>query len=126
MKYAFVFHFLIGGLVYSNDKILSSSGTLDLFKEVLEGTDEDQVAHTWFRLERFSQNHVIIFIVGNIGLMLILFFESTLITFFVKNFNCFKNYQKKFESMDAISDDYYEVLDLKFLVSEYERTKQEK
>mgnify|MGYP006893254841 FL=1 len=28
--------------------------------------------------------------------------------------------------MDAISDDYYEVMSLKFLVSEFERTKEEK
>jgi hypothetical protein len=28
--------------------------------------------------------------------------------------------------MDAISDNYYEVMSLKFLVSEFERTKQEK
>jgi len=30
--------------------------------------------------------------------------------------------QEKFEEMDAISDDYYNEIHLKFLVSEYERS----
>jgi len=31
MKFGFIFHFIIGSLVYSNDRILSNSGSSSLF-----------------------------------------------------------------------------------------------
>jgi len=34
--------------------------------------------------------------------------------------------QKQFESMDAITDDYYDEINLKFLLNEYQRAKQDK
>jgi hypothetical protein len=34
MKYSFLFHFIIGLLVFSNDRILSNSGHIDLFNNL--------------------------------------------------------------------------------------------
>ena len=70
--------------------------------------------------------HVLIFIAGNILLMILIFFEQTIFSWVLKNINCFRNIQARFEQMDALSDDYFEVMSLKFLISEYERTKQDK
>lgn len=35
MKYAVLFHFIIGAFMYSNDRIISTSGSLDLVSEVI-------------------------------------------------------------------------------------------
>ena len=59
-------------------------------------------------------------------LLLLTFFESTVFSWVVGKFSCFQNIQARFASMDALTDDYYEVMDLKFLLAEYERTKLER
>lgn len=126
MKYAFLFHFLVGSLVYSNDRILSNSGQSDALSG-LSGTIDPQAgvqhAQGILQLQRYNSLHVLIFLAGNIILLFLIVFERAIVKYLVANFTCFKSIQRKFEQMDAISDDYYEVMSLKFLVSEYERTK---
>ena len=65
-----------------------------------------------------------IFIIGNLSIMLILFFESTIFRWLKPKLDM--SLDQKFDKMEAISDDYYSIISLKFLLSEYERTKQEK
>ena len=77
-------------------------------------------------LDRYLTLHVLLFVIGNCIILLLMVFETTIFSFLKDNLRCFKNLQTQFEQMDAISDDYYEEITLKFLVSEYERTKQEK
>ena len=69
------------------------------------------------------------FIVANAIFLLILLFEQTFISFFAKYFSCcmiFKKKDEQYSNMQAISDDYYDQIHFKFLISEYERTKLEK
>lgn len=70
--------------------------------------------------------HVLIFIAGHAMLLCLILFERTIFNFLVSNIDCFKTINQKFQKMEAISDDYYSVMDLRFLISEYERAKQER
>lgn len=79
-----------------------------------------------FQLQRYNSMHVLIFIAGHLMLLLLIIFERTIFNFLVSNINCFKTINERFQKMEAISDDYYRVMDLPFLISEYERAKQER
>ena len=70
--------------------------------------------------------HCILFITAHFIIFLIIIFEHSFISFFSKYLNCCQSLQKKFENMQAISNDYYDEIHFKFLVSEYERAKIEK
>jgi hypothetical protein len=49
-------------------------------------------------------------------------FERTIFRFAVKKISLFKNIQTVYENMEAISDDYYDVASVIFIVNEYHRT----
>ena len=80
--YAFLFHFLIGSLVYSNDQILSS--TSDDSKEQFRASDQ-----SLFSPSRYNKFHVILFVVGHIFLILLTIFQQTIFNFFSKRISCF-------------------------------------
>lgn len=63
------------------------------------------------------------FIAGNVVLMILMIFETTIFSWIVEHLDCFSSIQKRFEEMDAISDDYFDIISFNFLISEYERTK---
>lgn len=69
---------------------------------------------------------MVIFFFGNVGILLCLLFEATIFRCLRQRCGCFRNMQKQFESMDAITDDYYDEINLKFLLNEYQRAKQDK
>ena len=115
MKYAFIFHFFIGLLVFSNDKILSSSDAGSLAAGIREGG--------MINFKRYDTLHVILFMVGNIFLATLSIFESTIFSWCTKHFAFLADMQQKFKEMDALSDDYYNEINLKFLICEYERAK---
>jgi len=120
MKIAFVLHFFIGALTFSNKQILTGDSYLQVDQE------EESGSRSIFDLQRYNSLHVIFFIVGNCLLILLSLFESTIFRGILNLVGCFTEIEEKFDSMSAISDDYYEVITLKFLISEYERAKQEK
>ena len=120
LYYAFLFHFVIGSLVYSNDQILTSSSD-DSNGEQFRASDNNI-----FSLSRYNKFHVILFVVGHIFLILLTIFQQTIFSFFVSRVSCFSEIQSRYADMDAISDDYYNEMNLKFLVSEFERAKDEK
>jgi ABC-type uncharacterized transport system permease subunit len=129
MKYSFLFHFVIGAFVYSNDRILSNSGSVGSTEMITETTDlgsGQKEIQSIFDLGRYNSLHVIVFIAGMTIMIMLILFERTIFNFMLHTCNCFASIQKKFEKMEAISDDYYELMSVKFLVSEYERAKQEK
>lgn len=76
-----------------------------------------------FSIDRYNNPSLKIFIVGNIFLFVMLFFEQVVFSWILRNIKCFKNIDKAYQQMDAISDNYYNEMNLDFLVSEYERTK---
>ena len=122
MKFSFFFHFVIGAFIYSNSRILSSSGESNLFKDTAESKDVQAL----FNLSRYNSTHVLLFFLGTTMILVLLVFESTIFSWMLRNIKLLTNLQKKFEEMDAISDDYYDEINLKFIVTELERTKQEK
>lgn len=75
MKIAFIFHFILGSAIYSNDKILTSSGATDLIRNAGQ---PDSKSKSIFEVSRYNSHHVLTFIGGNVIIMLILFFESTI------------------------------------------------
>ena len=98
MKYGFIFHFFVGLIVFSNDRILSSSDTKEEFRK------EDD---SFFRWERYQKFNVILFIVGNLFLIAIQFLKSFLLNFLVSNFEFLDDLQSDYEDANAVSDDYY-------------------
>mmetsp|Transcript_511 Transcript_511/g.521 ORF Transcript_511/g.521 Transcript_511/m.521 type:complete len:488 (-) Transcript_511:930-2393(-) len=69
MKYSFVFHFFLGALIFSNNKILSGQeAVFQLDAPTFSGL---------FDVTRFQSLHMIIFLVGNLLLILLSLFEST-------------------------------------------------
>ena len=58
-----------------------------------------------------------------LAIILLAIFERTIFAWITRNITCFISARQTFLDMDAISDDYYEEITLKFLISEYERTK---
>ena len=68
MYMAFFFHFLIGLLVYSNDRIVSSSESTAEFKK-----QDDSL----FNINRYMKFHVVLFIVGNVLIFLLILFKAT-------------------------------------------------
>ena len=120
MKIAFIFHFLLGSAIYSNDKILTSSGATNLIKNAAQ---ENSNSKSIFEVSRYNSYHVMTFIGGNVIIMLLILFEQTIFGYIKSTFKCLIKAQKAFEEMDAISDDYYDEMGLKFLISEYERAK---
>jgi len=121
IRLSFVFHFIIGALVFSNEKILTSSGEAGLFSSGAS----DSSTLSIFNIKRYDSVHVVLFVLGQILLICLALFEQTVFSFFISHISLFANIQKQFNEMDALSDDYYEEMTLKFLISEYERTKQE-
>jgi hypothetical protein len=83
-KYCFIFHFIIGMLVYSNEKILSSTG------KVLSGFDDEQKGSVT-SLNRYNSVHVLLFLSGGVILIILMIFESTVVSFFAENIKCFIN-----------------------------------
>jgi hypothetical protein len=81
--YAFLFHFLIGSLVYSNDQILTSTSSEEN-KDKFRASDQ-----SLFSLSRYNKFHVILFVVGHIFLILLTIFQQTIFNFFSKRVSCF-------------------------------------
>ena len=116
---------MIGALVYSNDRIISPSAANINFLKFTE-QQENQDLQRIFQLERYSSAHVLFFFASNALLLILMLFETTIFSWILSHITCFSNLQKKFETMEALSDDYLEVVSFKCLISEYERTKQER
>ena len=127
MQLAFIFHFIIGIIAYSNDRILSKSEAIGFLKTVVEDPISGAKSIlSILDLSRYNSFHTILFFTGNLFIFLLMILKETILDWILSTFKCFNSLQKKFEQMDALSDDYLEVMSLRFLISEYERTKQEK
>ena len=89
MKLSVLFHFVIGAVVYSNEKILTSKGVGSSLVEQM--TSDGEIQQSLFNLQRYNSVHCILFIVANLVFLIILFFEQTFITFFSRYFSCCLN-----------------------------------
>ena len=91
MKWSFLFHFIVGTLVYSNDRILSSSGKADFVSFAIDPLTGTKNIQSIFNLERYNSVHVLFFVAGNVALMILMLFESTILSFLITNISCFTN-----------------------------------
>ena len=91
MKISFVFHFIIGAIVYSNEKILSKKG---VGSSLLVPTDYDPDTDnsSIFSIQRYNSIHVFIFLTGNLIILVLAFFEHTIFSYLIGCFSCFKDY----------------------------------
>jgi len=121
MNYAFIWHFILGYMMISNNRIFTTDQSHNPKKYDDFGR--------WFNPDRINTPHTILFVVGN-GILMLGSLEAFCKrkTYFVieKICPCIKRLKGSLIEMEAVSDDYYDELHLKFLVNEYERAKLEK
>ena len=121
LNYAFLWNFIMGYLLISNNNILTT------FNPNTTG-NKDSVSR-FVNLTRVLTPHTILFLVGN-GIMLLAQLEGLckgrLLSFISKVIPCLHNIKGKIIDMEAISDDYYNEIHIKFLINEYERSKLER
>ena len=78
----------------------------------------------FFNQQRFSTTHTLIFLIGNLLLICIIIYKKTIPSLSNRRCGCLR--RRHHDEIEAISDDYYEEISLKFLISEYQRAKLEK
>ena len=124
LKFAPVFHFLLGYAMLGNQDILTSP-SLARIDALLQRFDSGTL-YGYFDDEKLNQSHILIFLIGFIIFLILWIGESTIFVCLNKHCHCCRKYQKAFEKMEAISDDYYDEIHLKFLLAEYDRAKLDK
>jgi hypothetical protein len=124
LKFAPMFHFALGYFMLGNQDILTTP-TAKSIDKVLSRFHAGTV-YGYFDEDRLSQSHMLIFLTGGLLVLLLWLCESTI--FLCLNKHCYRcrKYQKAFEKMEAISDDYYDEIHLKFLLAEYDRAELDK
>lgn len=123
LKISFPFHFIIGYFMLGNLNIMTSD-TLRI--NIYLNKIQDKVHYFAIDKEVISQSHILLFCSGFLVIFCLWMLQNTILKCSNKYCNCFTKIQKAFEKMDAISDDYYDEIHLKFLIAEYERAKMDK
>ena len=72
---------------------------------------------------KYSQPHCLIFLYGSLIILLLIILESLLLKFVSKHLKCAKKTKDAFSNKDAISNDFYDEIQMRFLIREYERVK---
>lgn len=124
LKFAPVAHFVLGYFMLGNQDILTSP-PLDKIDKLLARI-EGGTLYGYFDEDRLNQSHMLIFLMGFLLILLLWLCESTIFACLNERCRCCRKYQKAFEKMEAISDDYYDEIHLKFLLAEYDRAKLDK
>jgi hypothetical protein len=124
LKFAPMFHFILGYFMLGNQDILTSP-PLDKIDALLTRF-EGGTLYDYFDKDKLNQTHMLIFLMGFLLVLILWIGESTIFLCLNKHCHCCRKYQKAFEKMDAISDDYYDEIHLKFLLAEYDRAKLDK
>lgn len=87
-------------------------------------------AHKFFNVDRFKSLHVLIFLVGNVAIILCVIFRKTMSSAVQKYLRnkclCFGKMKSVYDDTEALSDDYYDEIHLKFLIAEYQRCELDK
>jgi len=124
LRFAPMFHFVLGYFMLGNQDILKTPTAKRIDK--LLTRYHGGTVYGYFDEDRLSQGHMLIFMGGGLVVLLLWLCESAI--FLCLNKHCYRcrKYQKAFEKMEAISDDYYDEIHLKFLLAEYDRAKLDK
>ena len=73
--------------------------------------------------------HIQLFLIINVVMLTIIFLDIALVdcfsTYFKDACSCCITIKDKFDGIDNVHDDYYDLLDLKFIINEYRRAKVE-
>lgn len=126
LKLTFPFHFVMGLSMLSQGSILTGTSKEDLTS--LNALNS--WARSWFGFnivtDQFQTFHILWFIFTNMTLMFCLLFQGRLFTFGKKYLSCcckfFKKFEDRIDELEAVSNDYYKEIDLKYILSEYTRT----
>lgn len=93
----------------------------------INGFLEQRLRISWFSINiRYSSTHVVIFFLASLVIICLTIFESTIIKSIIYRCKRFKDLQKQFDAMEALTDDYYNEMHVNFLLNEYLRTKIER
>lgn len=137
LKFAFVIHFIFGTCMLSNEQLFREGpdlqdpgmqaggpGVLGGESAMLELPEEAEFAGGTFLLDsRYTQPHMIAFFAVSATIFLLILFENMLHSCCSKT-RCFRAlFRQKYESMDAVSSDFYAELTPGGLIKEHERTK---
>lgn len=123
LRFTIIFHLFWGALFISNNDILKNN---EKFKPSIEALNRYLEPSGFSINTRFSSSHVVLFIFANLIIVLLTIFESTVIKTIMSGFKKFKDIQKQFDEMEALTDDYYNEMHVNFLLNEYLRTKIER
>lgn len=126
MKFSFIFHFICAYFTLGNKDILSSENySFDKKTErKLAKAYNNSIILKFFDPDVFTQKHIILLLCGAVLVLVLQIFENTV--FVLLNKCCNRKMQQEFEKMEAISDDYYNEIYLKFLLAELARAKIDK
>ena len=129
-KYAFIWHFALGFFALSNNQILTSedkdfAGSVSAINSVSEAWFGEQL----FESERYMTGHIQLFLIINGVMLCIIFLDIAIVECFAARCkqlcSCFLQLKKNINANELVSDDYYDLLDLKFIINEYRRAKVE-
>lgn len=116
LKISLPFHFIIGYFMLGNLNIMSSDTiTINKYLKDISLNVHDSIIDS----DVLGQKHILLFVTGFFAIGLIWMLQTSITKCLGKYCICSKKLNKAFEEMDAISDDYYDVIHLKFLLAEY-------
>jgi hypothetical protein len=121
MKYAFIFHLIVGLFILSSSNLLPLSDELPSSIRFVDKLQKKVSA------VRIKSVHMILFILGMVILILINLFEKTVFSFCKNKIKYLKRFRYGgLEKQEALSNDLFEEIHVGYLVNDYERTKVEK
>ena len=127
MKYAFIWHFFLGFFALSNNSILAPDGSTEVTASFISDASEKWLGQQLFSSERYQTTHIQLYLLINLTILGILFIDATILDFFTSKARelcaccpcCNAN------QPELVSSDYYDLLELRFIISEYKRAKLE-
>eukprot|EP00347_Sterkiella_histriomuscorum_P007541 403348527 len=117
MKFSLILHFIIGLYMYSNSSILTPTSVTN---DVLNYINYD---NKYFNSQRFSNLHIIVFLLAFAAFFLIFLLRLTFYNFFVGCRRCIQRIKDKFIKSEVLSDDILNELNFQQLLSEFKKTK---
>eukprot|EP00347_Sterkiella_histriomuscorum_P022647 403337690 len=112
-----ILHFIIGLYMYSNSSILTPTSVTT---DVLNYINYD---NKYFNSQRFSNLHIIVFLLAFAAFFLIFLLRLTFYNFFVGCRRCIQRIKDKFIKSEVLSDDILNELNFQQLLSEFKKTK---
>jgi len=121
LKYSFLWHAIMGTFLLSNQNIFSTKTYFTAYIGDANALLESWTGGKIFIAERYAQGHVILFWVFMIIILLLIWNEDMISSFLLSLPGIKLFYQRPLAKMEAVSDDFYDVVQPTFLIKQYQR-----